>query len=321
MQNTFLFAADYSNYFNVESTRGIELIVALSLIGAIIIAGLAIYFLKKDFFKKYLIIAGATLVAFAISIAIANVVLDFQGEETYTESYQVTIVCVLAAFVVVLGALAFFLDAKTNIGKKNNTQSIVYAAVCIALAFGLSYIRMFKAPYGGSITLASLLPIALYSYIFGVKKGTLCGVIYGVLQSIQDPWIVHPVQYFIDYAFAFGMIGLFGGMFRNVIKNKMLALTLGLVVGSLGRYLMHVLSGAIYFGEYMPEDFTNVWVYSFTYNALYVFPDIAISIAVGVLLLTSKTIQHQLDQIMNPVDKTKVIDAQGNLVSDNANNV
>ena len=318
MQNTVLLAANFKNYFNVSSTYGIELTVALSLIGAIIIAGLAIFFLKKDFFKKYLVIAGATLVAFAISIAIANVVLDFQGEETYTESYQIIIVSVLAAIVVALGAAAFLLDAKTNIGHKNNTQSIVYAAVSIALAFGLSYIRVFKAPYGGSITLASLLPIALYSYMFGVKKGVLCGAIYGVLQSIQDPWIVHPLQYFIDYIFAFGMIGLFGGMFRNVIKNKMLSLTLGLLIGSLGRYLMHVLSGAIYFGEYMPTDeFNNVWIYSFTYNALYVFPDIAISAVVGVLLLTSKTIQHQLDKVMNPIDKTTVIDAKGNLVSEN----
>ncbi len=318
MQNLYLLAATLTPYFNLESTRGIELVVAVSLIGAIILAGVAIYFLKKDFLKNYLIIAGATLVAFAIAIAIANIVMDFKGKETYTANYQIILVSGFAAIVVALGAVAFFLDQKTTIGKQNNTKSVVYAAISIALAFGLSYIRVFKAPYGGSITLASLLPIALYSYMFGVKRGTICGIVYGILQSIQDPWIVHPIQYFMDYAFAFGMIGLFGGMFRNVIKNKMLSLSLGLIVGSIARYFLHVLSGAIYFGEYAGDyGFNSAWVYSFTYNALYVFPDIAIAVVAGVALLTSKSIQRQLDKVMNPIDKSQIIDAKGELVQEN----
>ena len=315
MQNLTLFAASFTNYFNVDSMRGIELVVALSLALGIIMAGLVIYFLKHDFFKKYIYIGLGTYVAFAVAVAIANLTIDSQDGETFSQKYQIALIVIFAVMIVGLAVVAFVLDKKTTVGKKDNTRSIVYAAICIALAFGLSYIRMFKAPYGGSITLASLLPIALYSYMFGVKKGVLCGAIYGLLQSIQDPWIVHPLQYFIDYTFAFGMIGLFGGMFRNIIKNKMLSLSLGLIIGSLGRYIMHVLSGAIYFGDYMPEDFTNVWVYSFTYNALYVFPDIAISILVGVLLLSSKTIQHQLDLIMNPIDKSTVIDAKGEFVN------
>lgn len=320
MQNSILFAASFSNYFNVTSTRGIELTVALVLLGVIVAAGFAVYFTKRDFFKMYSNIAIGTLTAFAVSIAIANIVLDFKGEETYIESYQIGL---FVGFVVIslgLVILSHFLNAKTKEAKENNTKAIVYASISIALAFGLSYIRMFKAPYGGSITLASLLPIAIYSYLFGIKRGVLCGFIYGILQSVQDPWIVHPLQYFIDYAFAFGMIGLCGGLFRNIIKNKMLSLSLGLIVGSIGRYFMHVLSGAIYFGEYMPDTFTNVWVYSFTYNALYVFPDIAICIAVGVLLLASKTIQHQFDMIMNPIDKSKIITAQGELINDSQNN-
>ena len=318
MQNFSFIAANFTNYFNVDSMRGIELIVALSLLVAIVIAGVAVFFLKRDFFKKYIYIGVGTYVAFAVAVAIANLSIDAQDGETFSMKYQIALVVIFFAIIIGLAVTSILLDKKTNIGKKDNTRSIVYAAICIALAFGLSYIRMFKAPYGGSITLASLLPIALYSYMFGTKKGVLCGAVYGLLQSIQDPWIVHPIQYFIDYIFAFGMIGLFGGMFRNIIKNKMLALSLGLLVGSIGRYIMHVLSGAIYFGEYMPEDFTNVWVYSFTYNALYVFPDIAISMVAGILLLTSKTIEHQLDRIMNPIEKSAVITEKGEMVAETA---
>ena len=315
MQNLFLIAANYTNYFNIDSMRGIELIVALSLAVAILLGGLAVYFMKKDFLKKYTFISIGVYVAFALSVAIANIIIDTKGEETFTQEYQIKLAIVFAAIVVALAVLSFLLDKKTQIGHKNNTQSVVYAAIMISLAFGLSYIRVFKAPYGGSITLASLLPIALYSYLFGIRKGVLCGMIYGLLQSIQDPWIVHPIQYLIDYTFAFGMIGLFGGMFRKVVKNKMLSITLGLLVGSIGRYIMHVLSGAIYFGEYMPDEFNNVWIYSFTYNALYVFPDIAISIAVGLALVQSKTIAHQIDKIMNPIDKSTVIDQKGEFIN------
>ncbi|MBR2384770.1 MAG: energy-coupled thiamine transporter ThiT, partial [Clostridia bacterium] len=70
--------------------------------------------------------------------------------------------------------------------------------MCVALSFALSYIKLFEMPQGGSVTLFSMLPIMLFSYIYGMKKGLLVGVIYGLLQAVQDPYIIHPAQFLLD---------------------------------------------------------------------------------------------------------------------------
>ena len=66
------------------------------------------------------------------------------------------------------------------------------------MSFALSYVRIFRLPMGGSITFASMLPFMLYSYMYGTKKGVLAGLVYGVLQAVQDPWIIHPAQFALD---------------------------------------------------------------------------------------------------------------------------
>lgn len=67
-----------------------------------------------------------------------------------------------------------------------------------------------------------MLPLMLFSYMFGIRKGIIVGAIYGVLQAIQDPWIIHPAQFFLDYPIAFAMTGL-AGIFKelNVIKSPL----------------------------------------------------------------------------------------------------
>ncbi|MCX4286579.1 MAG: energy-coupled thiamine transporter ThiT, partial [Clostridia bacterium] len=91
-----------------------------------------------------------------------------------------------------------------------NAKSLTYGAVCVALSFALSYIKFFSLPQGGSVTFASMLPLCLYSYMFGTKKGVFAGLIYGVLQAVQDPWIIHPAQFLLDYPVAFAGIGVAG---------------------------------------------------------------------------------------------------------------
>ena len=90
------------------------------------------------------------------------------------------------------------------------TREIAYAAITLALSFGLSYIKLFSLPKGGSVTLFSLLPIMIYSFAFGIRKGVLLGFIYGILQFIQEPWFYHPIQFMLDYPLAFSAIGLTG---------------------------------------------------------------------------------------------------------------
>lgn len=210
-------------------------------------------------------------------------------EQVNTIGLYVCAVLYLAAVII----LAFALDK----GKKGfDTKSISYAAICIAMSFALSYLRIVKMPQGGSITIASLLPLMLYSYMFGTKKGVFAGAIYGLLQAVQDPYILHPAQFILDYPAAFSAIGL-SGMFSCSKKIKIPALryALGSVIAGLARFISHFLSGIFAFGAFAGGD--NVVMYSFTYQAAYVLPDIAIAIIVGVFVLLSRSLVSQIDKV------------------------
>ena len=173
------------------------------------------------------------------------------------------------------------------------------------MSFALSYLRIVKMPQGGSITIASLLPLMLYSFMFGTKKGVFAGLIYGVLQAFQDPAIVHPAQFLLDYPVAFACIGL-SGMFaktKALEKLPQVQFALGGVVAGLARLLMHFVSGIFAFGAFAPEG-TPVALYSFLYQAGYVLPDIAIVIVAGVLVLSSKTFVKEVRKF-NSVSETQ----------------
>ena len=193
--------------------------------------------------------------------------------------------CAAALIVVILG-LTFFLGRKDR--RKFDSRTISYAAVCIAMSFALSYIQLFKMPQGGSVTLASLLPLMIYSYMFGVKKGVFAGFIYGLLQALQNPWLIHPAQFFLDYPVAFATIGL-SGMFRNVkaFEGKpQVAVALGGIVASVLRYLSHLFSGVFAFSEYAGGQ--NPWIHSLGYNS-FVFIDIAIVIVLAIVVFSSRS--------------------------------
>ena len=206
----------------------------------------------------------------------------------------------MAGLIVAIALLTFFLGRKDK--KGFDSRTISYAAVCIAMSFALSYLALVHMPYGGSVTVASLLPLMIYSYMFGVRKGVFAGAVYGLLQVIQDPWILHPAQLLLDYPIAFAGIGL-AGMFRNVPafkKTPQVAFLLGALVGSAFRYLAHLFSGVFAFGQLAGKyGFNSDWLYSLTYNA-YVFVDIAISIVVGVIVFSSRSFMAVVERYNRP---------------------
>lgn len=88
--------------------------------------------------------------------------------------------------IVVFGVVLMCFTTKV----KWNAKMLAYAALCIAVSFVLSYIRLLKMPQGGSITPASMLPIMMFAYAFGFGPGLICSLAYGVLQMFQDMYIV-----------------------------------------------------------------------------------------------------------------------------------
>jgi thiamine transporter len=137
---------------------------------------------------------------------------------------------------------------------------LTHVALAVALSAVLSLVVLWRFPQGGMVTLGSMVPIFLIAIHYGPKVGILAGVLLGLVTMILDPFFVHPVQIFMDYIFAFGAIG-FAGFFRG---NKLLATLLG----GVGRFTGHFLSGVIFFGMFAPEGM-NPWFYSAIVNGTY----------------------------------------------------
>lgn len=160
--------------------------------------------------------------------------------------------------------------------RNERTRITIEIALTIALAVVLGLFTPFKMPQGGGISLV-MLPLFILSLRRGVGVGLAAGLLYGVLDSMIDPFVVHPLQYLLDYPIAFAgvaLAGLFAPAWRRAVSSgSMLSgiwtiLLPAVVCGTLARYLAHVASGAVFFAEYAPEG-QNVWVYSAVYN-LYV---------------------------------------------------
>ena len=183
--------------------------------------------------------------------------------------------CFAAGALVVMVGLLIYLAKRPQKQGKTDVRALTYGALCMAMSFVLSYIKLYSMPLGGSVTLASMLPLLWYSNKFGVRNGLIAGAAYGLLQLIQKPEIYHWVQVLLDYPLAFAALGLAGS-----VKN----LQLGGLIGVAGRWICHILSGAIFFAEWVPEGWSNAWVYSAAYNGAYLLVELILCIVLSFAL-------------------------------------
>ncbi|HQL37671.1 MAG TPA: energy-coupled thiamine transporter ThiT [Bacillota bacterium] len=164
--------------------------------------------------------------------------------------------------------------------KRTSTQMLAEAGVMIAAAQILSYVKIFEAPYGGSVTAGSMIPIIVFSLRWGVRYGLLAGTAYGILQFLLGGAIYsyHIISILFDYVVAFGLLGL-AGSFRSNIKGVFMGTCLGLA----GRFVCHVISGVVVWASYAPEGMDPLF-YSIMYNGSYLLPELIITLAiVGIL--------------------------------------
>lgn len=153
--------------------------------------------------------------------------------------------------------------------RNRNVKMLVEGSLMIALAFGLHLLKIYQAPYGGSVTLGSMVPLLLFAFRYGVGPGVAVGAAYGMVNFIVNPYVVHPAQVILDYPLAYGLLGL-AGLFRDNIY-------VGSAVGIAGRLIAHFLSGVIFFAQYAKG---NVYLYSLVYNAQYLVPELIITVIV-----------------------------------------
>lgn len=157
-------------------------------------------------------------------------------------------------------------------------KMLATGAVCIAMSVLLAAIRLYRLPNGGSITPASMLPIFLFAWIYGVPAGISAGLVHGILQLTLGAYVLHPMQFLLDYILPFSMLG-FAGVFH---KMDIKGLWAGIWLGGVLRFIMHLLSGVIFFAEYAPEGQTP-FLYSFLYNGSYMLPDLVICTVIAVI--------------------------------------
>ena len=176
--------------------------------------------------------------------------------------------------------------ATEGAGKPSRTQALVYGALSITLAFVLSYFKLFSLPFGGTITLFSMLPIFAYAAYFGPARGFTAAFAFSLLEVIQGAYIVHPVQFILDYFVAFTCLGLASFFPKN--------LPLGSAVGGFARMLASTVSGAVFFGSYAADyGFTNVWAYSLVYN----FFSIGVDTLLCVVVAAMPPVQRMFKQV------------------------
>lgn len=193
------------------------------------------------------------------------------------------------------------------------TKKLVKTAMMIAIATVLSVFTPLQLPFGGGITLASMMPIIIIAYFYGTKWGLFTSFVYSLLQlalgsstvsafflpgESQMTLLNAVLVCFMDYLLAYTVIG-FGGIFRGKFKNGILAIVVGVVLALCLRYIVHIISGYIFFGTWAEWFFTQegfyhigqtilasfsgtglAFVYSVFYNGLYMIPEIIITAVV-----------------------------------------
>ncbi len=181
---------------------------------------------------------------------------------------------------------------------QRKTQKLTTTAIMLALAMILSLIKVWKQPWGGSVTLLSMLPIVMISVKYGLSWGIFTGFVYSLLQLFADlgevvSWGLTPHvligTVLFDYIIAFTVLGL-SSLFGKGSLEKVLA---GISFSVVLRFICHFISGSVLFGEFAWEGW-NVYSYSFIYNGAYMLPELIFTLIGATILFKIPAIQKMI---------------------------
>jgi thiamine transporter len=161
------------------------------------------------------------------------------------------------------------------------TRVFAEAIVFVALSAALNSIKLYQLPYGGSVTLAGMVPILWLSLRRGPTIGTYAGIVLGLVVMVIEPFLYQPAQVLLDYPIAFGALGLAGFFKRRPL--------IGVGAGMLGRFISHFISGIFFFYMYAKDWGMDPVTYSIAYNGSYLLPEFIVS-AVIIYILSKKNL-------------------------------
>ena len=197
------------------------------------------------------------------------------------------VLCVVAGILLFVAALIF--AGRISEKKKMGTRQLVFCAMAMALAFITSYLKLFNMPWGGSVTLCSMLFIVLIANWYGPKTGILVGLAYGILQFIQEPYVLSLFQVCCDYILAFAALGVAGFFAKS--KHGLLK---GYIAAVIARGAFHALGGYLYWMDYMPDNFPKALtsVYPIVYNYSYLVAEGIITVIIISIPAVSKALNR-----------------------------
>lgn len=185
------------------------------------------------------------------------------------------VVCAIAG--IALFVLAILFAGRNSEKKKMGTRQLVFCAMAIALVYVTSYLKLFSLPWGGSVTLCSMLFIVLIGNWYGVQTGIFAGLAYGIMQFLQEPYVLSFFQVCCDYILAFaalGVAGFFAKSSHGLLK--------GYIAAVIARGAFHALGGYLYWMDYMPENFPQSLkaVYPIVYNYSFLLAEAVITVII-----------------------------------------
>ena len=164
-------------------------------------------------------------------------------------------------------------------------RALTEGAIMVALAFVLSFVKLYELPNGGSLTPA-MFPILLFSLRWGLGEGLLAGFVFGALQLMFDGAYAWGWQsMLLDYLLAFTPLGLAG-----LFKGKDWGIFPGTVIGCAARFVVHYISGVTIYKIVVPTEvpgfgtFDDPSLYSLVYNGSYMLPNMLLAIAIAAVL-------------------------------------
>lgn len=179
--------------------------------------------------------------------------------------------------------------------RSERTRVIVEIGLSVALATALSFTRLWQMPYGGTISFA-MLPLFVVALRRGVLAGVIAGAMFGIIDYFLEPYVVHWIQFLLDYPVAHaaaGLAGLFSVAWRREVARGRTARAVwtialpAMIVGAMARFAVHWLSGVVFFKASLGESYPGVAfaLSSAIYNGVYVLPSLAICAVAAIAVL------------------------------------
>ncbi len=190
----------------------------------------------------------------------------------------------------------------------SKTKILTTSSLLIAMATVLSFIKVWNMPWGGSVTLMSMVPITVISFKYGVRRGLFCGFVYSLIQLAIGIAVDGLLGWgltagllascvFLDYIFAFTILGI-AGIFA---KKGLWGIISGSALAVFLRFCSHVLSGVYVFASagklWDGFETSNTWLYSIVYNGVYMLPELILTVlGIYILFKAPKTAEFLLKE-------------------------